>query len=298
MATVETLASIPFQGSGLGYRNQLKARIWEHRSEIDCLEVITDRYIEDPQLTSELEELCDGFRVIPHGVRLSIGSPDVDLDYLAGVRRICEITRAPYYSEHLCMTRAPGIDVGHLAPLWFTEEVLAATADNVHRVQDFLGRPLILENTTYPFVIPDADMSQTEFFHRLVAATGCGVLLDVANIRINANNHEFDPVAFLDAMPLDHVVQLHMAGGFVDREGEIIDGHCRVPDEEIWTLLTELARRAPDVRGSILEHDSSFPDDFSLLMNTVSRTRRTLDWEPSPKVHEGAAQTLVEAAAS
>src|SRR6185295_19780369 len=65
MASATTLASIPFQGSGLGYRNELKKSIWEHRSEIDCLEVITDRYIDDPQLTPELEELCDSFRVIP-----------------------------------------------------------------------------------------------------------------------------------------------------------------------------------------------------------------------------------------
>src|SRR5205823_12075502 len=106
-----TLSSIPFQGSGLGYRSELKKHVWEHRSEIDCLEVITDRYTDNPHLISELEELCDSFRVIPHGVRLSIGSPDLDVDYVRQVRRICEITKTPYYSEHLCMTRAAGIEI-------------------------------------------------------------------------------------------------------------------------------------------------------------------------------------------
>jgi uncharacterized protein len=283
MATARTLSSIPFQGSGLGYRNELKKSVWEHQSEIDCLEVITDRYVENPHLVPELEELCDSFRVIPHGVRLSIGSPDLDLDYLRDVRRICEVTKTSYYSEHLCMTRAPGIEIGHLAPLWYTQEALAVTIDNVERVQDFLGMPLILENTTYPFEIPGGDMSQTEFFHRLVEATGCGVLLDIANIRINAANHKFDPVRFLDQMPLEHVVQLHMSGGFLDYQGELIDGHCRTPDEAIWSLLAELAARAPHVQGSILEHDSSFPEDFSDLMNTVNRTREIFDWAPSPK---------------
>lgn len=286
MATAATLSSIPFQGSGLGYRNELKKSVWEHRSEVDCLEVITDRYIDEPQLTPELEELCDSFRVIPHGIRLSIGSPDLDLEYLRGVRRICEITKTPYYSEHLCMTRAPGIEIGHLAPIWFTEEELAITTGNVHRVQDFLGMPLILENTTYPFEIPDADMGQTEFFHRLVQATGCGILLDVANIRINGANHGFDPVRFLEQMPLAHVVQLHMAGGFQDFQGELIDGHCHTPDEDIWKLLEELAVRAPHVQGSILEHDALFPEDFSQLMNTVTRTRRTFGWAASPKSAE------------
>jgi uncharacterized protein (UPF0276 family) len=84
-------------------------------------------------------------------------------------------------------------------------------------------------------------------------------------------------------MPLDHVVQLHLAGGFLDQQGELIDGHCRTPDEEIWKLLAELAARAPHVQGSILEHDALFPEDFSELMSTVNRTRRTLDWVPSAR---------------
>ncbi len=278
-----TLSSIPFQGSGLGFRSELRRHIWENLSEIDCLEVITDRYIDSPHLTAELEELCDSFRVIPHGIRLSIGSPDLNLEYVRAVRKICEIADAPYYSEHLCMTRAPGIEIGHLAPLWFTDEVLAVTIENVDRVQDLLDRPLILENTSYPFEIPEADMSQTEFFGRLVEATGCGILLDVANVRINAANHGFDPVRFLEQMPLAHVVQLHMAGGFPDGEGELIDGHCRPPDEPIWDLLAEVVARCPEVKGSILEHDSAFPEDFSMLLDTVTRTRRVFDWAPAAK---------------
>jgi uncharacterized protein (UPF0276 family) len=84
-------------------------------------------------------------------------------------------------------------------------------------------------------------------------------------------------------MPLEHVVQLHMAGGFLDREGELIDGHCYPPDEAIWALLGELAARAPHVQGSILEHDASFPDDFSVLLSTVTRTRQALGWAPAAK---------------
>lgn len=292
MSRAHTLASIPFQGSGLGYRNELKEAIWNHRADIDCLEVITDRYIEHPHLALELEELCDAFRVIPHGIGLSIGSPEVDREYVRAVRRICDLTKASFYSEHLCMTRAPGIDLGHLAPLWFTEEVLDRTVANVNRVQDALGRPLILENTTYPFVIPDADMTQPEFFHRLVDATGCGVLLDITNVRINAENHGFDPVAFLNDMPLDHVVQLHTSGGFRDKDGSFIDGHCRTPDQPVWSVLEAFATRGSP-RAAILEHDSQFPEDFSDLLQTVVRTRQVLGWSQPPPVaaahHETAA---------
>lgn len=294
MAYPSTLSSIPFVGSGVGYRGEIRDGIWEHREAIDCVEVITDRYTESPAFSSELEELRGAFHVIPHGIGLSIGSPEVDMAYLEEVRRVTRLTRATYYSEHLCMTRGPGIDIGHLAPLWFSEEVLANTIANVDRVQGYLGLPLILENTTYPFVIPDADMSQTEFFHRLVKATGCGILLDITNVRVNAVNHGFDPVDFLDQMPLDHVVQLHTSGGYVGTDGDMIDGHCRTPDDEVWRLIEAFAARA-QVKGSILEHDEAFPDDFSLLLNTVTRTREVLGW-PSPAAG-GAAPTPASTAA-
>jgi uncharacterized protein (UPF0276 family) len=175
------------------------------------------------------------------------------------------------------MTRAPGLEIGHLSPLWFTEEVLQNTIANVHQLQDSLGKPLILENVTYPFEIPGADMSQAEFFHRLVAATGCGILLDVANVFINAANHGFAAEEFLDQMPLDHVVQLHMSGGFLGEDGEIVDGHCRTPEEGIWGLLRVFAGKA-HVQGSILEHDAEFPSDFSGMLDTMAKTRDILGW--------------------
>lgn len=286
MARPQTLASIPHHGSGIGFRSELKEAIWAHRDQIDCVEIITDRYIEHPQLLEELEETCSRIRVIPHGIGLSVGSPQLRRGYLDEVRRICEITRAPYYSEHLCMTSAPGIDIGHLAPLWFTEEVLANTIANVNRLQDHLGRPLVLENTTYPFEIPDADMSQAEFFRRMVGATGCGILLDITNVRINAENHGFDPVAFLDELPLDHVVQLHLAGGYRDHDGKIIDGHCAKVDDETWDLLAIFAAKAQPL-GSILEHDSEFPDDFSPILDTVVRARAILGWNGSSAAAAG-----------
>lgn len=295
MPSSDVLLSIPFQGSGLGYRFELKAEIWKHREEIDCLEIITDRYIEHPHLIPELEELCDAFHVIPHGIGLSIGSPAMDLDYVRSLRAITQLTKASYYSEHLCQTRAPGIDIGHLAPLWFTEEVLAHTVANVQCVQEMLGMPLILENTTYPFVIPHADMSQTEFFHRLVDATGCGILLDITNIRINAENHQFDPVEFLEQMPLDRVIQLHTSGGYRGDDGSFIDGHCAVPDDAVWSVLEAFAARGR-AKAAILEHDTKFPDDFSDLISTLNRTREIMRWGTSAKgsIQSGEAASLQE----
>jgi len=276
-ASSDTLAEIPFLGSGMGFRREIKPAILDRREEIDFLEVITEQYTEDPRTLDELAAIRESFPVIPHGVSLSVGSAIPPYrELLSKIKEICEITRTPYYSEHLCMTRAPGIDIGHLSPLWFTEEMLGWVRDNVHRIQDYLGLPLILENVTYLFDLPEARMSQTEFFNRLVEDTGCGVLLDVTNVYINSANHEFDPVEFLDQMPLDRVVQLHLAGGYWSR-GILIDGHSETVEDGTWDLLEVVARKARP-RGSILEHDKNFPD-IEELVATVGKARHILGWE-------------------
>jgi uncharacterized protein (UPF0276 family) len=186
-----------------------------NRERIDFLEIIADNYLAAPSARAALAELCELFPVIPHGVDLSIGSVmPFDRSYLQAIKRISDLTGSPYYSEHLCMTRVPGRDIGHLAPLWFTEELLDYVIRRVLMLQDYLGKPLILENVTYMLEIPQSTMSQTEFFQRLVAATGCGVLLDVTNVFVNATNHQFDAKHFLEQMPLSHVVQVHLAGGY------------------------------------------------------------------------------------
>jgi len=278
MPTTAALTQIPFLGSGLGFRRELRDELLAAREAIDFVEIITEQYSENPERMGELEEICDAFPVIAHGIGMSIGSAaPFDRAYLAGVKTVSDLTRSPYYSEHLCMTRAPGIDIGHLSPLWFTEEVLANTIAKVRQVQDLLEKPLILENITYSFEIPGSPLRQSEFFERLIDATGCGILLDITNVFINSVNHDFDPVAFLDSMPLDCVVQVHLAGGFWSR-GVLIDGHSEPVQEESWSLLEKLVERTP-VKGSILEHDDNFPE-LSRLLETVERARNILARQP------------------
>lgn len=272
--TPSQLAHIPYYGSGMGYRKQIKDKIIEAKEHIDCLEILTDQFIQSPQRISELAEMLEHFPIIAHGVSLSIGSATPpEKAYLDSIKHICEIVDSPYYSEHLCMTRSPGIDLGHLSPLWFNEDVLQQIIRNVNLVQDYLERPLVLENVTYMIDIPNAGMSQTEFFNCLVEATHCGVLLDVTNVFINSMNHEFNALDFLEAMPLDHVIHVHIAGGYWSRN-KLIDGHSHPVQDETWQLLSELTQRAY-IRGVILEHDDNFAD-MSMLVEQVVRARHYL----------------------
>ena len=117
-------------------------------------------------------------------------------------------------------------------------------------------------------------MSQTESFHELVNSTGCGVLLDITNFYINSVNHGFDAVTFLEQLPLDRVVQVHLAGGFW-AGGLLIDGHSEPVEEESWRLLGVLASKT-EVRSAIIEHDSNFLD-IRLLVQEVSRARQAIN---------------------
>ena len=281
-ANQDTLSQIPFLGSGMGFRREVKNQMLEHHESIDFVEIITEQYIDKPLLWQELEEIGEYFRVIPHGIRLSIGSDlPIDMDHLRGVKKVCQITKTPFYSEHLCMTKAPGIDIGHLSPLWYTEDVLNMLINNVNQVQDYLEIPLILENVTYAFDLPNPQMPQAEFFNRLVDATGCGILLDITNVYINSVNHDFDGEKFLDDMPLDKVVQLHLAGGFMSGD-QMIDGHSEPVQEGSWELLRSLASRQQTVKGCILEQDSNFPEEISGLLETLQKARDIMAWPSVP----------------
>ena len=268
------LAEIPALGVGLGYRSELKEEILTNRERIDFVEIISDNYLTMPESQAVLEDLCALFPVIPHGIDLSIGSlMPVEKSYLQGIKRVSDVTGSPYYSEHLCMTRAPGRDIGHLAPLWFTEDLLQHVIRRVLAIQDYLGKPLILENVTYMLEIPCGTMSQAEFFQRLVEATRCGILLDLTNAFINATNHRFDVREFLKQMPLSHVVQLHLAGGYW-RGGWLVDGHSELVPSEIFALLEFVTTLCP-VKSIIFEHDSHFPPMVDFLQQ-MDRARRIL----------------------
>lgn len=263
---------IPRLGTGLGYRREISKDILEAKDSIDFVEIITDQFINNPRYIEELEQVCQHFKVIPHGIGLSIGSAELqNPDYLFAIRQISDLTKSPYYSEHLCLTQVPGIDIGHLSPLWFTDKVLKRVIKNVRQVQDFLGKPLILENITYLMKVPNETISETDFFKRLTEATGCGILLDLTNIYINSVNHKFDPVDYLEQMPLENVVQVHLAGGYWSN-GILIDGHSELVQEESWNLLELLVKKI-NLKAVLIEHDHNFPE-MSTMIQQINRARK------------------------
>ncbi len=267
-----TLRDLPTLGVGLGFREPFRSDLFLARDRVDFLEITADHYLDaSPEKERELALLADHFTLIPHGLNLSLGGAEgLDPAYLAKLAVLVHRLNPPWWSEHVAFTRAGGIDIGHLAPVPFSNEALDVLGSNIAEAREQIDIPLIVENITYTIALPGAEMGEADFLARLTDRAGCGLLLDVTNLHINAVNHGFDPLEVLDRLPLDRVVQLHFAGGEW-HGGRLVDSHARPAPPEVWELLEEVVARAP-VKGIILERDDDLPA-FGELLDELDRAR-------------------------
>ena len=266
------IEALPKLGVGLGYRVELHDEILANAAKIDFLEVISEQFIRrSPEVLARADALRARFPIIPHGVELSVGTAaGIVPAYLEQLARFVGRMDAPWFSDHLAFTRVPSADIGQLTQLWFTRESLDAVVRNVREIKARIPTPLLLENITYYFQLPHAEMTEAEFVTRVLDETDCGMLLDVNNVHINAMNLGFDPYAFLASLPLHRVAQIHLAGG-VRVGGMVVDTHSTAVREEVWELLEFVAERAP-LKGIILEWDQDFPP-FDVLLAHLERAR-------------------------
>jgi uncharacterized protein len=269
-------SALPRLGVGMGYRVPLHQEIMNNREHIDFLEVVTDQYIyAAPEKVDRLIDSVRDMPVIPHGVALSVGTDmPIDTDYLEKTAAFVERTNAAWFSDHLSFTKVPDIDIGQLTPLWFTEESLDIVCRNVNQIKAHTDTPFLLENITYYFPIPFSEMTEAEFITRVLERTDCGMLLDVNNVHINSINLGYDPHEFLKSLPLERVVQLHIAGGR-RMFGMLVDTHGAALHPEVWELLDFVVANAP-VKGIILERDHDFPD-FQEIVTTLKRAKEIMN---------------------
>lgn len=272
--------SIPYFGVGLGYRREVRQGYFEHKDRIDWLELIADHYLSAiPERVEEAVELSAHFKLIPHGLEMSVGTDGpLDMEYLRQVKELLDVTKAPFYSDHLCMTKADGIEMGQLVTLHFNDATAMHCAEKASQVQDSLGVPFLLENISYPFCFP-GNLSEPEFITKVLEESGCGLLLDLTNLFINSQNHKYDPFAFLDSIPLERAVQIHIAGG-EKRGGVWVDTHAQPVDShpQVWELLDYVVnkKRAP-VKAVLLERDQNFPENFADIAADLDKSRLILE---------------------
>lgn len=266
------LSHLPTLGVGLGFREPLRSDLFLHQRQVDFLEIVADNYLDaPPQKEQELELLAAHFRLIPHAINLSLGSAEgLDTDYLSKLAALIRRLNPPWWSEHICFTKAGGVDIGHLSPLPYTHEAASVLCRNIEQVRRHFDVPLILENITYMVTVPGAQMTEAQFLTEVAERSDCGLLLDVTNLYTNAVNHDYNAHAFLEQLPLERVVQLHFVGGHW-HNGVLIDSHSHSTPQQVWTLMDEVLARVP-AKAIVLERDENLPP-FAELAAELEQAR-------------------------
>jgi hypothetical protein len=206
-----------------------------------------------------LEQVAERYPVVMHGVSLSIGSTDpLDFEYLKKLKNLAKAVGALWVSDHLCWTGVAGVNAHDLLPVPLNEQTLKHVRDRVRTVQEYLERPLVLENPSTYVGFADSTMPEWEFLTRLAEDADCGLLLDVNNVYVSSVNHDFDPAEYIRNVPHRRVVQFHLAG-HTDCGTHRIDTH----DGEVIDPVWELYRQAHQQTGgasTLLEWDAKIPE--------------------------------------
>lgn len=258
---------LPRLGHGVGLRREHWQTLFtpENRSQIDFVEVLAENFMGASGADRRvLERTIDTWPIVVHGTALSIGSVSpLDEAYLADLFALIEATKSPWFSDHLCFSSVFGTEFHDLLPLPFTEEALDHVAGRITRLQAMAPVPFAVENPSYYVEFASSEMDEATFLRRLVEAADCGLLLDVNNVYVNSQNHGYDPRAFIDALPLDRVLQIHMAGH--TRMGDVIidthGDHCIDPVLDLYAFT--LARTGPVT--TLVEWDNQVPPVEVLL---------------------------------
>jgi uncharacterized protein (UPF0276 family) len=265
----------PNLGLGVGLRSPHFSHILQHWPAVDWFEVISENFIDShgrPRYV--LEQIAERYPVVMHGVSLSIGSTDpLDFDYLAKLKRLAGEVQARWISDHLCWTGVAGRNSHDLLPLPLTEESLRHVGERVRIVQDFLERPIVLENPSSYVTFAQSTMPEWEFLSRLSSDADCGLLLDVNNVFVSSVNHDFDPIEYLRSVPRERVVQFHLAG-HTNLGTHCIDTHDGHVVDPVWQLY-RLAHQLTGGASTLLEWDARIPP-FAQLRAEVLKAKRYL----------------------
>ncbi len=274
-------------GLGVGLRAPHFSHILRNWPAVDWFEIISENYIDSqgrPRYV--LDQVAERYPVVMHGVSLSIGSTDpLSFEYLGKLKALAGQIGARWISDHVCWTGVAGRNTHDLLPIPYNEETLGHVAQRVRTVQEFLERPLVLEDPSSYVTFATSTMTEWEFLSALVAETGCGLLLDVNNVYVSAVNHDFDPETYIRHLPHDHIVQFHLAG-HTNMGDYCIDTHDGQVIDPVWKLY-QLAWQLTGGASTLLEWDAQIPD-FATLHAEVLKAKplvqggKTPDASPKP----------------
>jgi uncharacterized protein (UPF0276 family) len=271
---------MPANAAGTGLKPEHAEDIFRQPRQVDFFEIHAENYMgRGGPPHALLRRIRADYPLSIHGVGLSIGgTAPLDREHLARLKRLIAIYQPALFSEHLAWSTHDGVFLNDLLPLPYNEISLAHVCAHVDQVQDSLGMKMLLENPSTYVAFGATRMTEIEFLSAVAERTGCGLLLDVNNVHVSAVNHGFDAAAYIDAFPMQHVGEFHLAGFAEDRDSEgaqlLIDDHGRPVSDAVWDLYCRaLARRC--MAPTLIEWDNDVPA-FDTLAGEVARARQLM----------------------
>jgi len=246
-------------GIGIGLRVPHYRHILDKKPTCDWFEVISENYMCDGGRPLEvLDQILEQYKVVQHGVSMYFGSADrLNREHLKRLKNLVRRTKTPFLSDHLCWGSVDGTYSHDLLPMPYTFAAAKLTAQHVRDASDFLEVPICVENVSSYAEFHVSEMTEWEFLSEVVEQADCGMLLDVNNIYVSSRNHGFDPLDYLNGVPLDRVGQMHIAG-HSKYEKYILDTHDHPVLDPVWKMYEHVIRRIGPV-NTLLEWDAHIP---------------------------------------
>jgi uncharacterized protein (UPF0276 family) len=246
-------------GIGIGLRVPNYQHILEQKPLVDWFEIISENYMVDAgRPLHVLDQILEQYRVVQHGVSMYFGNAArPNRDHLKRLKALTKRTQTPWLSDHLCWGSVDGRFTHDLLPMPYTWEAVETTARNIREVQDTLELPIAVENVSSYAEFHASEMTEWEFLNEVVERADCGILLDVNNIYVSSQNHTFNPLDYVNAVPAERVAQIHIAG-HTRYQRYILDTHDHPVIAPVWKLYQRAIERCGHV-ATLLEWDDKIP---------------------------------------
>lgn len=261
-------------GVGINYRTEISENILKHIDEIDFIELNTEQlFVAKTNLV--MNQIINAKPVVLHGLTLSIGTfnEDIPKNYIENLTKTLQEVDCKWFSEHIGITNVNGVEIRSLMPVEFTYERVHEIALKTEKIMTLSEKPFLLENITYYYSMPNSYLSELCFINDIIEKTNCGILLDLNNLYVNSINHKYDSYEFIDKLPLEHIVEVYLAGcSYMHKI--MIDIHVSSIRKEVLLLFKYLCNKT-QISGVVIERDAKL-DNFLDLTNEVIKVRDIL----------------------
>jgi uncharacterized protein len=260
-------------GIGVGLRVPHYSYILEKKPEVHWFEIISENFmVDDGRPLEVLEELLDSYVVVQHGVAMYLGSSDpLNQKYLKRLKKLVQLTKTPFLSDHLCWGSVNGAYTHDLLPMPNTMEAARHMAARIKVVQEILEVPICVENISSYTEYAMSDLTEWQFLSEVSELADCGILLDVNNVYVSSFNHHFDGQEYLKNIPHERIAQIHIAG-HTQCDGYILDTHDDYVKDEVWQLYQQATALCGDT-NTLLEWDGNFPSFQTLCKEAHKATQ-------------------------